>query len=127
VKKVVGLFKKREGMSDEDFRDHFETTHVHLFDEYLKMPGVKAYRRRYLKPIAAAITGEVHDESDFDVIMELWSDDEWFEYWWVGQPPAELRQLVAEDEEKLFDRDSMQLYVVDEVETDLAALREGER
>lgn len=119
--KVVGIFKKKQGISDEEFRDYYENNHIRLFDEYLKLPGVERYVRRYLRPIAGAITGEVHD-SGFDVIMEVWCDEHWFESFFVNQPPADFRAIVVKDEEELFDRDQMQLYVVDESESDLSRL-----
>jgi EthD domain len=119
--KVLGIFKKREDISDEEFREHYENHHVHLFDRYLKMPGVERYVRRYLKPAVTPITGEVH-RSGFDVIMEVWCDEEWFRFFFVDQPPEEFRAIVAEDEARIFERDSMQLYVVEESETDLSKL-----
>ncbi len=121
--KVIGIFKKRSDISNEEFRNHYENNHSHLFDPYLEDPGVKKYARRYLKPIAAAITGEVHD-AGYDVIMEVWCDEEWYERFFVDQPPEEFRNMIAEDEERFLDRDSMQLYVEDgEFESDLEKLR----
>jgi len=119
--KVIGLYKKKAGMSDEEFRDYYETKHIPLFDEYTKMPGVKHYARRYLKPIATPIAGDVHSQTGYDVIMEVWCDEEFFEFFFVNQPPDEFRAMIAEDEAKFFARDEMEMYIADDVETDLAA------
>ncbi|MTD54941.1 EthD domain-containing protein [Amycolatopsis pithecellobii] len=119
--KVVGLFKKKDGISAEEFRDYYENHHGPLFNEYLKLPGVKRYTRRYLRPIAPPITGEVR-HSGFDVIMEVWCDEHWYKSFFVDQPPAEFRAMIAEDEAKLFDRDQMSMYTVDECDTDLSTL-----
>jgi hypothetical protein len=126
MKKVVGLFKKKEGMSDEDFRDHYENHHAHLFNPYLEVPGIHRYARRYLEPMATPITGEVHS-SGIDVIMEVWCDDKWYQDFFVNRPPEEFRQMIAEDEAKFFKRDEMQMYLAREYETDLAKLQKGKK
>jgi hypothetical protein len=119
--KVVSLFKKKDGLSDEEFRDYYENHHSKLFDDYLKLPGVHRYTRRYLRPVSDAISGQVRS-SGFDVIMEVWCDEQWYESFYKGQLPAEFLAGVAADEEKLFDRDQMFIYTVDEHDTDLSAL-----
>ena len=119
--KVVSLFKKKDGLSDEEFRDYYENNHSNLFADHLKVPGVKRYTRRYLEPIPDSITGAVR-HSGFDVIMEVWCDEEWYTNYFVNQVPADFRALVAEDEEKLFDRNQMYTHIVKEYDTDLSAL-----
>ncbi|MGE0217296.1 EthD domain-containing protein [Mycolicibacterium sp.] len=119
--KVVSLFKKRDGLSTAEFRDYYENNHSRLFADHLKVPGVHRYTRRYLEPIPDSITGAVR-HSGFDVIMEVWCDEQWYTDYFVNQPSAEFRELVAEDEEKLFDRTQMFTYVVKEYDTDLSAL-----
>ncbi|WP_154757155.1 EthD domain-containing protein [Amycolatopsis pithecellobii] len=119
--KVVGLFKKKDGISDEEFRDHYENHHCPLFNDYLGKPGVQRWVRRYLKPIAPPVTGEVR-ESGFDVIVEIWCDETWYKSFFVEPMPADFRAMVVEDEARLFDRDQMYMYVVDEHDTDLSTL-----
>jgi hypothetical protein len=121
VIKVVGLFKKKDGLSTEQFRDYYENVHSRLFSEHLAVPGVARYTRRYLEPIPDSITGNVR-HAGFDVIMEVWCDEDWYRSYFVDQPPAAFRALVAEDEERLFDRDQMYVYVVHEHDTDLSQL-----
>ncbi|MEV6013110.1 EthD domain-containing protein [Streptomyces sp. NPDC051976] len=117
--KVVCLLKKRDGLSDEEFRDYYENHHVKIFAGLLDHPGIKRYVRRYLTPIADPTTGAVRS-AGFDVIMELWiSDQELFETQFQSAQDSDFRALVAEDEAKLFDRTQMYSYVVDEVESEL--------
>jgi len=119
--KVVGMFKKRQGMSDEEFRDYYENKHCPLFNEYLSKPGVHRWTRRYLRPIAPPITGEVV-ESGFDVLVEIWCDEAFYRSFFVDPMPADFRARIVEDEQHLFDRDAMYMYLVDECDTDLATL-----
>lgn len=117
--KVVCLFKKRDDLSAEEFRDYYENHHVKIFAELLQHPGIERYVRRYLTPIADPTTGVVHS-AGFDVIMELWiSDRELFETQFQSAQDTDFRALVAEDEARLFDRAQMYSYVVDEVESEL--------
>ena len=110
-------------MSDEEFRDYYENKHLPLFDKYAKLPGLKRYTRRYLKAIATPITGEVHRQTGYDVIMEAWCDEEIFEAFFVNQPDDEFRAMIARDEENFFARDEMEMYVTEDVESDLEELR----
>ncbi|WP_213571416.1 EthD domain-containing protein [Rhodococcus sp. USK13] len=121
--KVVALFKKKDGLSDSAFRDHYENNHIKLFAEHLRAPGILRYARRYLTPIRDAISGESRS-SGFDVVMELWfEDDQSYRDFFEKPMDQSFRTLVAADEEKLFDRDSMFLHTVEEYETDLTAFR----
>ena len=119
--KVVGMLKKNEDLTDEEFRDHYENHHIPLFYEQLNHPGVKRWFRRYLKPITAPITGEIR-ESGFDAMFEVWCDREFYESFFVNPLPEDLRAIVVADEAKLFDVEQTLVYVVDEVDTDLSKL-----
>ncbi|WP_246268381.1 EthD domain-containing protein [Acrocarpospora macrocephala] len=118
---MVGIFKKREGLTDEEFRDYYENVHCPLFNEYLSKPGVERWTRRYLTPIAPPVTGEVRDFG-FDVIVEIWCNEEFYQGFFVEPMPDEFRAMVIEDEEKLFDRSHMYMCLVDEYDTDLSSL-----
>ena len=119
--KVIGMFKKNPELSDEEFRDYYENKHIPLFYDYMRKPGVDRWVRRYLKPIAPPITGEVVD-AGFDVVVEVWCDEQFYQSFFVDPMPAAFRAQIVADEVKLFDRDQMFMYVVDEHDTDLAAL-----
>jgi alkylhydroperoxidase family enzyme len=108
--KILLFMKRRPGMTVEAFRDYYENRHVPLCMKYAS--GVKRYLRRYLDPQPNAESGR-NDELPFDVITELWFDDEatfrgTVKYLATSRMPDE----VVEDEKQLFDRASMRMATV---------------
>ena len=120
--KVIELMKRRPGISRAEFRAYYENYHAPLCEKYCS--SLSRYLRRYIDPLPHPETGPA-DELPFDVITELWVEDE-----------ATFRSLVQyitstimpdeviEDEKKLFDRTSFRLATVVECESDLGALRQ---
>jgi len=113
--KVLMLMKRRAGMSVEEFRDYYENHHAPLAATY--SASVRRYIRRYLDPLPRPETG-AGGELPFDVITELWFDDEaafrgTVHYLTTSQMPDE----IIEDEQKLFDRSSFRLATVVERES----------
>jgi hypothetical protein len=118
--KVMMFFKKKDGLSDEEFKDHYENEHTALFEKYLELPGVERYVRRYLAPIADTISGETRS-SGFDVVTEVWfSDPKLFESFRQGTLyPEDFRQLIAADEATFFDRENIYWATLDEHDSKL--------
>jgi EthD domain len=116
--KVIGFFRRREGMSREDFIEYYETTHSKLAGKYLVNLGITQYVRRYLNPLTDWLTGLTR-ESGFDVIMELWFKDQASFDVAFGAGPADPAMMAEfeTDQEKLFDRSRMCYAVVDEHES----------
>jgi hypothetical protein len=117
VYKILLFMKRRPGMSVEAFREYYENHHALLCAKYSK--GVKRYIRRYLNPLPKAETG-ILEELPFDVITELWFDNEKIfngtvAYLSSSEMPAE----VVEDELKLFDRPRMRMATAIECESNL--------
>ena len=118
--KVVGLGKRKPGMSFEDFVDYYKTRHSKLGDRVMKRVGANRYARRFIRPLPNQYTGEMQ-ESDFDVIIEFWYEtkadfERCFEI-----STGELRKEFEEDEENFFDRENSRLMlVVEEDESDLS-------
>lgn len=113
--KILLLMKRRPSMSVEAFRDYYENQHIPLCSKY--MAGVSRYIRRYLVPQPHAESGR-NEELPYDVVTELWFEDEatWqatVEYIANNVMPDE----VVEDEKNLFDRPTMRMATVVEVET----------
>ena len=106
-------------MSVADFRDYYENRHVPLCLKYAS--GVSRYVRRYLDPQPHAESGR-NDELPYDVITELWFDDEKA---WRGTvdylSAATLPEEVVADERNLFDRATMRMATVVEHETVMPA------
>lgn len=114
--KVLIFLKRKPGMTLEAFRDYYETVHAKLA---LKHPGgMKRYLRRYVRPFPNVITGEV-EELDFDVVTECWFESK--AAFAANVLPADIREEIAADEERVFDRPQTRFVTVSEVETDLGA------
>jgi hypothetical protein len=116
--KILLFLKRRPGMSVEAFRDYYENRHVPLCAKYVS--GVSRYMRRFLDPMPNPETGR-NDELPFDVITELWFEDEAVfkatrDYLATSVMPDE----VVEDEKNLFDREKSRMATVVECESQLA-------
>ncbi|GAM86926.1 hypothetical protein ANO11243_049470 [Dothideomycetidae sp. 11243] len=118
VVKVVGLFKRKPGLSFAEFRDYYENRHCQLYDEHVSQPGVLRYARRYLTPmsgLASAIANPT--ENSYDVIMEVWyANKEVMKELFSKQDPG-FSKKCKEDEAKLFDQGSMTMYISEDYET----------
>jgi len=66
--KVVYCFRKRAGMSDEDFERYWRDVHGHLG---ARIPGL----RRLVQSRAIRLQADTR-EPDFDGVAELWFEDE---------------------------------------------------
>jgi hypothetical protein len=108
-------------MSVEAFRAYYETRHAPLALQH--GTSMARYVRRFLDPQPHAESGTC-DELPYDVITELWFDDE-------AKFRGTLRYIttqimpddVVADELNLFDRPTMRIATVVECESDLAAYR----
>ncbi|MCK9468952.1 MAG: EthD domain-containing protein [Porticoccaceae bacterium] len=117
--KMVGMLKRRPGLSVQAFRDYYESTHRKIGEKYLSGYASR-YLRRYLTPLANPLTGEA-DEGEFDVILEIWYPDQAaFDAANAQFTVEEIAREIAEDEERLFDRSRMRFFFVDESESKLA-------
>src|ERR1700733_9652673 len=121
VFKVVEFMKRRQGISVAEFREYYENYHAPLCEKYCA--GLIRYIRRYIDPLPHPETGPA-GELPFDVITELWVDDEptfrsLVQYITTTIMPDE----IIEDEKKLFDRTSFRIATLVEAESDLSALR----
>jgi uncharacterized protein (TIGR02118 family) len=115
--KILLFMKRRPGMTLEAFQDYYENHHVPLAMKYTS--GVKRYLRRYLTPHRNPETG-ASDELQYDVITELWFDDEatfrgTVQYLSTSIMPDE----IVEDEKRLFDRPKLRMATIVERESTL--------
>ena len=116
--KVIGLLKRKPGMTMEAFRDYYESHHRLIGEKYLRDHAVK-YMRRYLTPFADPLTGAA-PEQPCDVVMEIWYRDRAaFEAAVATFVRPDVAAEIAADEEELFDRASNRFYFVDECESSL--------
>ena len=121
--KILLLMKRKPGMSMEAFRDYYENHHVPLA---LKYPAANTrYIRRYLVPQPHAESG-TNEELPYDVITELWFDDEEIYKGTVEYLANNvMSDEIVNDELNLFDRPTMRIATVEECETDMSAVSAG--
>jgi hypothetical protein len=112
IYKILLFMQRRPGMSLAAFRDYYENHHVPLSLKYAA--GIQRYVRRYLEPHPRAETGDGKDLG-YDVITELWFDDEKIFNGTVKYlSTALMPEEVIEDEKALFDRSTIRLATVTE-------------
>lgn len=113
--KILLFMKRKPGMSVADFRDYYETRHAPLAQKYAS--GINRYVRRYLDPQDHPETGP-GGELPFDVITELWFEDEAVFKGTVAYLSSHIMpdEIVA-DEANLFDRASFKIATVVECES----------
>lgn len=110
--KLVGLLKKKPGLSQDAFIDYYENHHAPLACRLLPMGH--DYRRSYVKKMR--VNGrEVDDAFDYDVVAELWFETEaaYRAFADAMSSPEIFSQIVA-DEEKFLDRSANKILIVDE-------------
>jgi uncharacterized protein (TIGR02118 family) len=117
--KILYFMKRRPGMSLAEFQDYYENHHAPLCAKYAS--GMRRYERRYLSAHPNPETG-VNEELPFDVITELWFDDETtFRNTVAYLSSSKMPDVIVEDETKLFDRAKTRMATVVERQTALPA------
>jgi uncharacterized protein (TIGR02118 family) len=112
--KILLFMKRRPDISVEAFRDYYENRHAPLCQKYAS--GMKRYIRRYVDPQPHPETGPC-DNLGFDVITELWFDDEaTFKGTLKYLSSTIMPDEIVADEKNLFDRSSFRIATVVECE-----------
>lgn len=123
--KILLPMKRKPGMSVEAFREYYENHHAPLAAQSSGM--LSRYVRRYLEPHPHPETGEP-GELPYDVITELWFDDEaTFRGTLAYLTSTLMPDEIVADEEHLFDRSSFRILTVIECDTDLDAVRAAQQ
>ena len=119
--KVVTLLTRKPGMSREAFIEHYETHHRKIGEKYLSGFAVK-YQRRYLQ--SAGFRGQEGATLPFDVLMEIWyPDQDTLDAALAVLSTDEAQAEIIADEERLFDRDLIRSYTVEEYESEMPAVQ----
>ena len=119
--KVVTLLTRKPGMSREAFIEHYETHHRKIGEKYLSGFAVK-YQRRYLQ--SAGFKGQEGATLPFDVLMEIWHpDQDTLDAALAVLSTDEAQAEIVADEERLFDRDLIRSYTVEEYESEMPAVQ----
>lgn len=113
--KLIGLFRRKNGMSREEFIEYYENRHVPLIMSV--MPQLADYRRNYPLPDGTFEAGHLPaaEGEAYDVITECWfSSREAFDEMAKVTADPEIGRRIAEDEANFLDRSRMVMFTVDE-------------
>lgn len=113
--KILVFNKRKDGVSMEEYRHHYETVHAPL--AHSLFPTVKAYRRNYVDEDATARAdtrrGVSTASADFDSVAEVFFDSwEAFEAFRDRSAEPDVRAQVLADEEKFLDPSAIKRVVV---------------
>ncbi len=112
--KGIALLNRKPGLSEKEFRKHYEESHAPL--ALSLFPTIRKYVRNYVTRIAfPADTPEL----DFDCITEQRFDDmEGFQAM-MKAGVGEAGHAIADDEKKFLDRAKTVYLLVEEVESEI--------
>jgi hypothetical protein len=120
--KMVMFFTRKPGLTDEQFREHYETRHAPLAMRLF--PFFKDYRRNYVRHdlAHARADGGFNPPVGFDCLTELTfrSRADYERMVELMADPA-VRSQVIEDEERVFDRGKTVVFMVDELASAIPA------
>ncbi|RVQ66552.1 hypothetical protein EKN06_11090 [Croceicoccus ponticola] len=116
---LLSIFRRREGMSHAEFVDYYESSHRIIGERVLSGYATR-YVRRFTTPV-----GREDDGAETDVVMEIDFPDEatmgaFFDF--IRNDPT-IAEEIRFDEDKLFDRDTMKVYFVDQRESALPPVK----
>jgi hypothetical protein len=124
--RITCLLKKKEGLSDAEFKRYYEENHAPLAIRLL--PVFHEYSRSYIvrdeRYIPAHIP-QAMNASSFDVITQIAvRTKEDFEKLMRLQADPVIAKTLADDEARFLDRKSMMMFMVDEIRTPPDLLQE---
>jgi uncharacterized protein (TIGR02118 family) len=118
--KIVGLFKKKPGMTDEEFSRHWQDVHGKLVMEKQRPLGIKYTQTHGLRKVTGytkdrGIQMVPGEEQAYDAIAETWFED-WDSLQAVIESlfTKEAGKALLADWEKFGDLDSFVIYVGEE-------------
>ncbi len=108
--KMIAVLKRKQGMSFEDFKKHYETSHVPLVSSFMGN-HLKAYVRNYSDgpnpfPVGVPSSVDCVTEFHYDSMEDLMAAAAQCE-------KPENAPLVREDESKFLDVDSVMVFIAD--------------
>jgi uncharacterized protein (TIGR02118 family) len=110
--KLIGLLKKKLGMSRQEFIDYYENHHVPLAVRITPMGH--DYRRSYTKLVRAE-GREVDMAGEYDVVSEVWfRDQQAYDAFATAMRNPEISGRIKADEEKFLDRSATKILMVEE-------------
>jgi len=121
--KMVLLLKRKPGITAEEFKNHYESSHAPLATRLLHFG---TYKRNYINKEELYSAGHVENAAplpDYDVVVEIGfeSRDDYQKMLDALADPV-IGKEIADDEAKFLDRDALQMFFVEEFETPRAEL-----
>jgi hypothetical protein len=117
--KIACLLKKKEGLSDAEFKRYYEEEHAPLAMRLL--PVFHEYSRSYIVRDERYIPAHIPQATNAlfcDVITQItFKTEEDFEKLMSLQAAPVIAKTLADDEARFLDRNSMIMFIVDELRT----------
>jgi hypothetical protein len=122
MERVFVLLKRKPGLSFEQFRSHYESSHAKLGEKYFGHLFA-SYRRNYV-PSGLRLGDGTMVEPAYDCVTELIFREVggYAELLRIAGEP-EIQRILAEDEERFLDRMACVMAVSEPVESDLSQLQ----
>jgi uncharacterized protein (TIGR02118 family) len=110
--KVIAMLARRPDLTEREFVTYYETRHAPLI--LAIAPQIRDYRRNYLHRDGAILAAGAR-QPDFDVVTELWFDDQAaFDAAMQALTDPVNAARIARDEENVFDRSRTMFFVATE-------------
>lgn len=112
--KVMMLVRRKPGLTHEEFRRHYESTHVPL--ALGTIPQIRGYVRNYIRPEQDFVQPDDDQQnSGYDCITEFWYEDKaaWEEVK-KRYREGDLAAIMEADEVQFMDRDQMKVLIAEE-------------
>ena len=119
--KAIVTMKRKPGLSMEEFIDYYEKSHAPLGVK--AVPNLKGYKRMYLRGyMPESHSGDLDNQAEppIDVVTEIiFKNRDDFDRGMHHLSQPETAAAIAADEEKLFDRSTINFMIVEEYESDI--------
>ena len=110
--KVIAMLTRKPGLGEPEFVRYYEEHHAPLILSIA--PQIRDYRRNYLHRDGAILADDARPP-EFDVVTELWFDDEaGFAAAMAAFTDPVNAARIARDEENVFDRSKTMFFVATE-------------
>jgi hypothetical protein len=114
--KMVVLFRRKHGLTSEQFREHYENKHVPL--AMTLFPYLQGYRRNYIRhDLRHQHAGNelTNAPLDFDVITEIsFASQTDYDRMMREMADPAIRDQVIADEKRFLDRSATVVFLIDE-------------
>lgn len=123
--KLVTLLHRRPDLTREAFIERYEHGHRLIGEKHLRSFACRYVRRYCHSPGGGRLATS---EPPADVVMEIWFPDQAaFDAAMTHLAQSDVQAEIVADEERLFDRDKMVSFVVEEYESDMPMnIKQGE-